>query len=284
MCIALPCGTLSWESRWVGEGLSPGYAAPLHGDVQRVISSPLAMPQITHVAFTHAPFRHHSTPSPIPSGCFSHLPTRFQVTPYLRPVEDQNCVGQAHFTSSILKTPEARAMGPYRLAEMPVMANKAIDSQSTSDDGQGPIDPAVEKRLVRKLDVHVIPVVAFLYMCSFLDRINIGNARIQGLEKDLNMEGQDFNVALFIFFVPYILLEVPSNLLIRKFSSSTWLSSLMVCWGRFPQLPTYLVSNHIVGVVTVGQGVTQSYAGLIGEYIENSSFASNTPHRLSLQT
>lgn len=128
-------------------------------------------------------------------------------------------------------------MGPYHLAEKPVVANKAIDSQSTSDDGLSSIDAAADKRLVRKLDIHVIPIIAFLYMCSFLDRINIGNARIQGLEEDLNMEGQDFNIALLIFFVPYILLEVPSNLLLRKLSPSTWLSSLMVCWGKSLRLP-----------------------------------------------
>ena len=44
--------------------------------------------------------------------------------------------------------------------------------------------------------------------------INIGNARIQGLEKDLNLQGSDYNIALFMFFVPYILLEVPCNFLI----------------------------------------------------------------------
>ena len=84
------------------------------------------------------------------------------------------------------------------------------------------IDRAAERRLVRKCDLHVVPIVSLLYMFSFLDRINIGNARIQGLEKDLKMKGNNFNVALLIFFVPYILLEVPSNIVIRKVSPSTW--------------------------------------------------------------
>ena len=96
-----------------------------------------------------------------------------------------------------------------------------------------PIDRAAEKKLLRKCDLHVIPVVAILYSLAFVDRINIGNARLQGLEKDLHMKGQDYNIALFVFFIPYILFEVPSNILIRKFAPSTWLSSIMVLWGKF---------------------------------------------------
>ncbi|KAG6997861.1 MFS-type transporter cnsO [Physcia stellaris] len=109
------------------------------------------------------------------------------------------------------------------------------------------LDRTNEKKLLRKCDLHVVPVIAVLYMLAFIDRINIGNARIQGIEKDLGMKGNQYNIALFVFFIPYILFEVPSNLIIRKLSPSTWLSSIMVCWG----------------IVTVCQGVTQSYAGLV---------------------
>lgn len=94
-----------------------------------------------------------------------------------------------------------------------------------------PIDEASEKKLLRKCDLHVVPIISLLYVLSFLDRINIGNARIQGLEKDLHMSGPDYNIALMVFFIPYILFEVPSNILIRKLRPSTWLSMLMVCWG-----------------------------------------------------
>ena len=122
----------------------------------------------------------------------------------------------------------------------PFVTEASSGSKSTSEDGNPiealpnltPIDRAAEKKLLRKLDLHVIPVIALLYMLAFIDRINIGNARIQGLEQDLNMRGQDYNVALFVFFIPYILFEVPSNLVIRKIAPSTWLSSIMVMWGE----------------------------------------------------
>ena len=117
------------------------------------------------------------------------------------------------------------------LYEKPVSMVDATPRCSGSDDTLEPIDRAAEKRLLRKLDLHVLPMISFLYMLAFVDRINIGNARIQGLEKDLHMSGQDYNIALFVFFVPYILLEVPSNIILKKVAPSTWLSVLMFIWG-----------------------------------------------------
>ena len=131
--------------------------------------------------------------------------------------------------------------------EKPVVSDRFPGSMSTSNDGLShdlphldPIDRAVEKRLVRKCDLYVIPVLSLLYSLAFIDRINIGNARLQGLEKDLKMKGQDYDVALFVFFIPYILFEVPSNLLIRKIAPSTWLSSIMILWGIEPLSSTSL--------------------------------------------
>ena len=125
--------------------------------------------------------------------------------------------------------------------EKPVLSNSCPGSMTTSEDGLShelphllPIDRAAEKRLVRKCDLYVVPVLSLLYSLAFIDRINIGNARLQGLENDLKMKGQDYNVALFVFFIPYILFEVPSNLLIRKIAPSTWLSSIMMLWGTDP--------------------------------------------------
>lgn len=129
--------------------------------------------------------------------------------------------------------------------EKPVLSNQSHGSMSISEDGLShdlphlePIDRAAEKRLVRKCDLYVIPVLSLLYSLAFIDRINIGNARLQGLEKDLKMKGQDYNVALFVFFIPYILFEVPSNILIRKIAPSKWLSTIMILWGMDP-LPLY---------------------------------------------
>ncbi|EKD20641.1 uncharacterized protein L3040_006366 [Drepanopeziza brunnea f. sp. 'multigermtubi'] len=104
-----------------------------------------------------------------------------------------------------------------------------------------------EKTLVRKLDLHIIPVVMLLYLLSFLDRVNIGNARLYGLEEDLGMHGNMYQTAVSLLFVTYILCEVPSNLVLKKFTPSRWIAFIATSWGI---------------VATLG-GVVQSYGGLI---------------------
>jgi hypothetical protein len=52
-----------------------------------------------------------------------------------------------------------------------------------------------EKKMLRKMDVRLIPVLAVLYLLSFLDRGNIGNAKIQGLSKDLHLSADGYNIA-----------------------------------------------------------------------------------------
>ncbi|OQE36783.1 hypothetical protein PENCOP_c011G00621 [Penicillium coprophilum] len=87
-------------------------------------------------------------------------------------------------------------------------------------------------RCVRKVDWRLCSVLMVLYLCSYIDRANIGNAKIEGLLPDLNMSGTQYNIALAIFFVPYILCEIPSNILLGKFKKpSTYLGFLVFAWG-----------------------------------------------------
>ena len=83
---------------------------------------------------------------------------------------------------------------------------------------------------------------------SFIDRSNIGNAKLAGLPEDLGIDtGTSFNVALLVFYIPYILVDVPSNLLLKKVKAGIFLPSLITAWG--------LVCTCI--------GFTKSFAGLV---------------------
>ena len=73
------------------------------------------------------------------------------------------------------------------------------------------------KKILRKTDLRLIPMLTILYLLSFLDRGNIGNAKILGLTEDLNITGPQFNWCLTAFFFPYAAFEVPSNMLLKKF-------------------------------------------------------------------
>ncbi|KIW02884.1 uncharacterized protein PV09_05934 [Verruconis gallopava] len=115
-------------------------------------------------------------------------------------------------------------------------------------DGSLPIiDPVAEAKLVRKLDLFIIPITMSLYLFSFLDRVNIGNARLYGLEKDLGLHGNQYQTAVSLLFVTYILSELPSNLVIKKFRPSRWIAFITTSWG-------------IIATLT---GIVQGYAGLI---------------------
>jgi hypothetical protein len=106
---------------------------------------------------------------------------------------------------------------------------KHIDDDAVLDE----VDAGLERRIRIKCDLKLLPVLGILLLFAFLDRVNIGNARIQGLEADLGMKGQDYNIALSVFFITYILCEIPSNLVLKNVRPSVWLSGLMFCWGQF---------------------------------------------------
>ncbi|ESZ92068.1 MFS transporter [Sclerotinia borealis F-4128] len=116
-----------------------------------------------------------------------------------------------------------------------------------SDVSRTTIDPAIEKALLRKLDLHVVAPLMFLFFLAFLDRVNIGNAKIQGMTKELNMAGHDYNIALLIFFPPYILFEFPSNLILRRIPPSLWLTIIMTTWG----------------IITVCEGLVNTHRALV---------------------
>ena len=65
-------------------------------------------------------------------------------------------------------------------------------------------DKKEARRLMCKLDRRIVPYLSLLYLCSFLDRVNIGNAKIAGIVDDLGMSESMFNWALSIFFIGYV--------------------------------------------------------------------------------
>ncbi|KAG0138353.1 major facilitator superfamily domain-containing protein, partial [Tuber indicum] len=90
---------------------------------------------------------------------------------------------------------------------------------------------AIDKKLVRKLDMRLIPWLCLLYLASFLDRTNIGNAKIEGLVDDLGMTNGQYNACLTIFFVSYALFEPISNILLKRMRPRIYIPLIMVLWG-----------------------------------------------------
>ncbi|CAO2650158.1 Nn.00g014500.m01.CDS01 [Neocucurbitaria sp. VM-36] len=93
------------------------------------------------------------------------------------------------------------------------------------------IDAETEKRLLRKLDIRIIPMVCWIYLMNFMDRVNIGNARLYGLEDDLGLVGNQFQIAVSILFVTYVIFETPSNMVIKRMQPARYLAGLVLLWG-----------------------------------------------------
>ncbi|TVY45874.1 putative transporter [Lachnellula occidentalis] len=90
----------------------------------------------------------------------------------------------------------------------------------------------IDRKLVRKLDLKLIPWLCLLYLMSFLDRTNIGNAKIAGLQKQLgNMSTGKYNAALTIFFVSYAVFEPLANILLKRLRPSVFIPIIMIIWG-----------------------------------------------------
>ncbi|KAK3375649.1 high-affinity nicotinic acid transporter [Lasiosphaeria ovina] len=112
------------------------------------------------------------------------------------------------------------------------------------------------KRLLAKLDWHILPIMSIIYLLCFLDRTNIGNARLDNLEADLGLGGLQYNDCLAILFPFYIAAEIPSNMMMKRFRPSVWLTFIMVCWSA----------------VMVGQGFVKNYAGLMATRVLLGAF------------
>ncbi|KAI9893988.1 MAG: hypothetical protein M1814_004758 [Vezdaea aestivalis] len=136
-------------------------------------------------------------------------------------------------------------------------ADTAIDftenSISVSDrveEGSKAVCPShtTELKLLARIDIHVIPFLCVLWLLAFLDRVNIANAAVFKLREDLKITtGTKYNTALVIFFVPYVLFEIPANILMKRCKPHRWLAGCL----------------FFTGVVACLQGLTASYSGLL---------------------
>ena len=106
----------------------------------------------------------------------------------------------------------------------------------------------LERRLVRKIDYRLLPMIVIMYIMNYLDRNNIASARLAGLQTDLNLDDTSYQTAVSILFVGYLLMQVPSNLLLNKIGKPAWyLPGAMVVWGT----------------ISAATSAAQSYGGLL---------------------
>ncbi|CAF0725800.1 unnamed protein product [Rotaria sp. Silwood1] len=85
--------------------------------------------------------------------------------------------------------------------------------------------------LIRELDLYLLPLISVIYLLAYLDRSNIANAKLGGLEHDTHLTPQEYRWTLSIFFIGYVIFEVPSNIILRRWRPSIWIALIVLLTG-----------------------------------------------------
>ena len=88
----------------------------------------------------------------------------------------------------------------------------------------------IETRTLRKATARLLPLLALCYFVAFLDRVNVGFAALT-MNKDLGLSASSFGLGAGLFFLTYIVFEVPSNLLLQRVGARRWIARIMLTWG-----------------------------------------------------
>ncbi|EAU83297.2 hypothetical protein CC1G_10738 [Coprinopsis cinerea okayama7 len=121
-------------------------------------------------------------------------------------------------------------------------------------------DPAYVAKVIRRIDWRILPLLGLLYSIALIDRTNLGIARIVGLEEDLQLYiGERYSIASMIYFPPYIILQLPSNIVLRWLGAQLWLTICVVGWGAaqigmafVPNWGLLCVTRVLLGVFEAG--------------------------------
>ncbi|RDW68938.1 putative MFS transporter [Aspergillus mulundensis] len=132
------------------------------------------------------------------------------------------------------------------MADDPVTlkANIAHDEEVGHVASLSPEELVIERKLRKRIDAIVMPLVILVYLMNYIDRNNYPAAKLQGLPEDLGLVGDQYQIGLSILFVGYVLMQVPSNLLLNYMGRPSWyLGFFIVAWGLVSAV-TSQVTNY----------------------------------------
>ena len=122
----------------------------------------------------------------------------------------------------------------------------------------GAAGEALAQRTVRKLAWRLLPFMGVLYFVAFLDRVNVGFAALT-MNADLGLSARVYGFGAGIFFLGYVLFEVPSNLMLHRFGARRWIARIMISWGLLSAAMvlttgplTFYVLRFLLGVAEAG--------------------------------
>ncbi|KAJ5151292.1 uncharacterized protein N7482_010544 [Penicillium canariense] len=122
----------------------------------------------------------------------------------------------------------------------------------------------LEKKLLRRIDSLIMPLVVLVYLLNYIDRNNYAAAKLQGLTEDLHLTDTQYHTGLSILFVAYILMQVPSNLLLNYMGRpSLYLGFFVVAWGLVSALTSQVKSYGAIVACRFLLGLAPFFAGVL---------------------
>jgi len=91
--------------------------------------------------------------------------------------------------------------------------------------------PEEQKKIIRKVDLRLIPTLGFMYCVSLMDRTNLGVAMVAGMGTDLKLTGERYSIIVLLFFITYVALQPPATVVLRKLGPRIFLPSIVIIWG-----------------------------------------------------
>ena len=120
------------------------------------------------------------------------------------------------------------------------------------------LDPAAIAALRRRVAWRILPLVILLYLAAYLDRANVGFAKLR-MAQDLGFSEEVFGLGIGVFFIGYLTLEIPGALLVERWSARKWFARILITWGllsaatAFVQTPPqFYLSRFLLGVAEAG--------------------------------
>lgn len=120
------------------------------------------------------------------------------------------------------------------------------------------MNPSIESSTIKKTMLRILPFAFICYVISYLDRVNIGFAALE-MNADLALSAEVFGLLSGIFFLGYVLFEIPSNMIMAKVGARFWIARIMITWGiiviltGFVQNATHLyMARFLLGIAEAG--------------------------------
>jgi sugar phosphate permease len=91
--------------------------------------------------------------------------------------------------------------------------------------------PEEQKKIIRRVDLRIIPTLGCMYCVSLMDRTNLGVAMVAGMGVDLKLTGERYSLIVLLFFITYVALQPPATVVLRKLGPRVFLPLIVVIWG-----------------------------------------------------